>query len=178
VPGFEPFFDYDKFSPEMASDLYRAMIGFNHARDAFLRQPPSPRLGAEVIRTSREMDRTLDVICQSLWTLPVMVHVAGERQTEVCEDCGNGERIVQRCKRCGSTLHLWHEHLFVLTPQGPAELEEEDIPWWDEDSLVAKGTDGGRMTMYRIDPDRTLEKHEMECVSLVDIGDYDQRRDN
>jgi len=171
MSGFEPFFDYDKLTQEMTEVLHHAATRFNLARDTFIRNPPNTRLCIDLLRAERAFDRTIDEVSRELWTLPVMVHVAGQRETEVCEDCGEGERIIQRCKRCGSTLHLWHEHLMVLTPEGPAELEEDDIPWWEEDTLVAKGTDGPRMTMYSIHPDRRLEKHEMECVSLVDIGD-------
>ena len=173
MAGFGPFLDYEKFTQEMADDLHAAVIRFQRSRDAFIRYPPSPRLGAEVIENSHVMDRTIDTICQALWTVPVMVHVAGVREPDDREDCDAGDRVIQRCKRCGSTLHAWHERLMVITPQGPAELEEDDVPWWDEGTLVAKSTHGSNVSMYRIDPDRLLEKHEMECVSLVDIGGLD-----
>lgn len=170
MPNFEPFFNYDKLTQEMADDLHRAMVKHRLASDTFIRLA-TPTKGKDVLESSYEVEMVIDEIRQAIWTIPVMVHLAGERKAETCLDCGDEEGVVQRCKRCGSVLHAWNEHLAVLTPDGPRELEEDEVRWWDVDAIVAKGTSsGGSMLMYRIDPSRELERYEMECISLVGLS--------
>lgn len=155
----------------MANDLHRATVRFARARDNFLRHPASILNGVEMIESSHLIEQTIREISQVLWTLPVIVHVAGTRQSEPCDDCDDGDVVIQRCKRCGSTLHQWHNNTVMPTSQGFSELTEDDVSWWEEDELVAKATINGRVTMYAVEPGRSLDKHEMECVSLVDIGE-------
>jgi hypothetical protein len=169
MSSFEPFFDYEKITQEMADSLRDAVVRHRLATDSLIRSPANIQRSTEVIESAYEIEGVIDAIRSAIWTIPVMVHLAGVKESEMCEHCEYAEYVIQRCKRCGSTLHLWHENLGVLTPDGPRELGPDDVPWWDENEIVAKAQHGPTMTMYRIDPSRLLEKHEMECVSLADL---------
>jgi hypothetical protein len=169
MSSFEPFFNYEKLTPKMAKDLRDAVVRHRLATDSLIRSPVNIKQSVAAIEAAYDVESVIDTIRSAIWTVPVMVHLAGEKQFETCEHCEYAEQVIQRCKRCGSTLHLWHEHLGVLTPDGPRELGPDDVPWWDENEIVAKAHFGSAMTMYSIDPSRLLEKHEMECVSLVDL---------
>jgi hypothetical protein len=177
--NFEPYIDWDDLSDEMADDLSSRLTRFRKVSDLFIkesnrkrrRRPEKIRAhAAEMLRLQYELSALYQAIVQTLVTVPMMVHVAGEKKTEQCESIDH-DHIVQRCTRCGSMLQSWHANTTVMTPLGPQEIDEEDVTWWTPGSTVAKSGDTGgppMLHMYEIE-DRELEKHEMVCVDLAEM---------
>jgi hypothetical protein len=171
MQNFDPYFDWSELSDDMASDLHAHYLRHRRALDAFLdRKTPDRELAKEVMDSHEELSRTAEVIKMALWTEPVMVHVAGERKMETNPDDPEQEGVLQRCQRCGSILHFWAEGMGVMTPEGPRILNEDEIPWWPSGELVAKATNELGMKMYEVEKGRKLAKHEIECVSLAELG--------
>lgn len=173
--GFEPFIDFDALTLEQAEELRRAVCGYRSAVDT-LADSATPEtlldLAKNVLRASDDASRTVAEIMNDLHTTPVMVHVAGPRREETNPDDPDDHGVLQRCRRCGSVLNFWSEHVRVLDPaEGPRPLDEDEVPWWDEGELVAKANNQFGLGMYRVSPDRALEKHERECADLSELGE-------
>lgn len=175
---FDPFLDWEAIDDEIAADFNKAIKQYRRATEAFAKMKRGDEDFAQAARTvlkcQMKVTRLSQGILSHIYTLPVMVHVAGERKNETNPDDPMQEGTLQRCSRCGSVLHFWHEGIIALTDQGPRPLTEEDVPWFEKGEIVAKGETQGGVSMYVIDPPRDLEKHERECVSLSDlVGDFD-----
>lgn len=166
--NFEPFIDYEGATPEMARDLHAALREHKDAtRDFVADDEPDLGKAARLIEASHRTHCTLTAIIEALHTTPVMVHVAGPIQHETDPDDGD-EHVIQRCTRCGSVLNFFRERFLVLDPHtGPRPMEEDDVPWWDEGTLVAKANSSDGVGMYEIETDRSLDKHERECADLT-----------
>lgn len=168
-PNFDPFIDWEGITPEMVDDIHATLKEFRAAQESFLRTASSEDAAA-MLRNQWDLTRTIEAITQTLYTIPVMVHVAGEKKIE--EDEQWGEITRQRCVKCGSVLGEWMERMMILTPVGPKQVEEEDLPWWTPGQRVAKagtqGEDDQSMRLYLVE-DRELDKHEMPCVDLQDL---------
>lgn len=170
--NFEPFLDWDAMTYEMALDLYEAMTKAQDAARAFSKVEVEDEgnlvaQGRVVVETQKEVGEILEAICSTIWTHPVMVHVAGPKKNELHPDDPMVEGVLQRCKRCGSVLSFWHEGMRAITQEGFREIGEDDVPWWEDEAVVAKANSVG---MYEIEKERELEKHEMQCVSLTELS--------
>lgn len=167
MSNFEPYIDWDDFSDEMLADISSAYVTFRSAQKAFDKKKTKQNAVA-LLRSQMEIGSLAGAIHQALFTVPVMVHIAGEKTTTNDEE---NETITQRCLRCGSVLQKWQDGYHAVTPAGPIPLTEEDMTWWEKGSIVAKaGDEDDSVTMYLIDPKRKLEKHERECYSLDSLG--------
>lgn len=173
--NFEPFIDFESVSEEMAEDAHAMLSRYRKAVDAFVAGSPNDVAAcAEVLESAHEMDKVFRASYNHLYTMPVMVHVAGEKRVEQNPDDSSQEAIFQRCARCGSVLSFFHEEMGILDPEtGTARrMEEGDIPWWEEGTIVAKSNSEHGIGMYEIAADQELEKHERMCVALNDlVGD-------
>jgi hypothetical protein len=170
--NFEPYMDWGAIDQEMSDDFHAAMVEQLRARAAFEAEN-TPANAAALLKATVEVSEVGDRISRTIWTLPMMVHVAGEKRVEECPDCDDRhERVVQRCSRCGSMLQMWHDSILVMTERGPAPMPEESIPWWDVGSNIAKSNDDemGTMSMYEI-KDREFDKHEMICPDLSALSE-------
>jgi hypothetical protein len=163
--NFEPYFDWGQIDEEMTTDLHEAIVAYRKATDAFVEEGSAEKARA-LMQSQHEVGMVAEAIRRTVWTQPVMVHIAGQKKAEV-DDEGH-DTIIQRCKRCGSTLQLWHEGVMVLGPSGPHELRDEDIPWWEEGAVVAKHTDEVGMGLFEIEGGRDLEAHEKMCPDFAD----------
>lgn len=166
--GFDPYFDWAGITPELTAGFLKALTSHNEFRKKFEGDPTPENLGA-YLKVYDELQTVHDNIMRGIYTVPAMVHVAGARKRETHPDDPMQEAMLQRCARCGSVLHVWHEHAIVFGPEGPQEIQEEDVPWWDEGQKVAKASQPGQLEIYEVEPDRELEKHERMCVSLSDL---------
>lgn len=171
--NFDPFIDYESVNEEMAADLHQAMRAQREAAQDFVSDDePDLAKAAKFLEITNDVNSTVGAIMETLYTLPVMVHVAGERKEENNPDDESEQGVVQRCKRCGSVLHFWREGIAIFTPEGPRMLQEDDVPWWEEGTLVAKGQSDSTLAMYEIEEKRELEKHERECLDMNSlVGD-------
>ena len=164
--SFEPFYDYESITEEMIEDLHKVVVGYKVAARRF-EAMRSKREAISVLKTQLEVQEAYNAIMSALWTVPAMIHVAGAPRTETHPRTGT-EAVAQRCQRCGSMLQLWHENLIVMGEEGPTEVEQENVSWWDEGQIVAKAIQPGGMHMYQID-DRELHHYEHECVDIKGI---------
>ena len=174
--SFEPYPDFEKITQEDADELHQLFRDYRQKSDR-LEQEARVEYVADFLQSFHAMNVRIEETVNRIWTVPYMVHVAGDKKTEQNPDDPTEEGIFQRCSRCGSTLNFWREGLMFLTPDGPKEMAEEDVPWWTPGERIAK-RDGGPQGygMYRIDADHELEKHEIMCVSLESlVGDGDLR---
>jgi hypothetical protein len=168
MTGFEPFIDWDEFSDEMLEDLSKTYEDFRSAQKSFDRRK-TKKNAIKLLTAQGALSQIATAIHRTLHTVPVMVHIAGEKSTKEGDD---GDLLVeQRCTRCGSVLQRWESGYHAMTPAGPVPLDENDLPWWDSGDIVAKsGDENESMSMYQINPERDLEKHERECYSLDSLG--------
>lgn len=165
--AFEPFIDWDDFSDEMLDDLVEVYDRFKKAQKSFDRRKTKKNAIA-MLSSQGELSHIANAIMRTLHTVPVMVHVAGDKAVREGDD---GPITEQRCTRCGSVLQRWEPSYHAMTPAGPIPLAEDDLPWWDKGDIVAKaGDENESMSMYQIDPERDLEKHERECYALDSLG--------
>jgi hypothetical protein len=155
--GFEPFFDYDSLSEEMAVELKSALSEYKKAQQDLLEAEEviqQVNCAKRVIEAQNALMLTARTINEEIYKVPVIVHKAGRIRKERT-DYGEGEKAyVQRCKRCASELHI---------------ADDEDLEAWQIGSTVAKTSKGSpRPAMYLIE-DRELLAHEYECVSFKNI---------
>lgn len=166
--SFEPFIDWDDFSDEMLKDMSEAYDNFRGAQKRFDRRKTKANAIA-LLQTQFALSNIAGAIHHTLHTVPVMVHIAGAKVEKDNE--GGGTLVEQRCTRCLSVLQRWESGYHAMTPAGPLPIEASDLPWWDEGDVVAKsGDENESMSMYQVDPDRELEKHERECYALDELG--------
>jgi hypothetical protein len=163
--SFEPFFDYDQINDEMAADIREAYVELRAAQDTLISSTDSQEILAAA-KSLLEWQNEISIIARSIneeiFTLPAMVHVAGDVSAEEDVDFDNDDVsmiYVQRCERCGSNLHF---------------ADSEMDPYFEVGEQVGKIVMNQSMTkrigetLYRIG-DRDLEPHEFECVSLKNI---------
>lgn len=168
MTGFEPFIDWDEFDDEMLGDLSTAYDQFRAAQKRFDKKKTKENAIA-LLKTQLEISDIATAVHRTLFTVPVMVHVAGEKA--FTQDDDGGTVITQRCTRCGSVLQDWKAGYHSMTPAGPMPIGQDDIPWWDAGDIVGKsGDENESMTVYQIDPERNLEKHERECYAFDSLG--------
>jgi len=163
---FDPFYDFDAITDEMILDLHKAVVGYKQSARRF-EAMRSKREAISVLKTQLEVQETYDAIMRAIWTIPAMVHIAGQKRSETHPKSG-AEATVQRCQRCGSMLQLWHDGMIVMDDEGPTEVDEEAVSWWNEGEIVAKATHAGGMHMYEIG-DRELHHYEHECVDIKGV---------
>lgn len=161
--NFEPYFDWAEISQEMATDLYDVIADYETAKKNFLKHR-SPDAAGKFLEQQHKLSGVADAIYQTIYTKPVMVHVAGARVDD------DDENVVQRCKLCGSILQLWHDGLVQMTGDGPRQVTPDDMEWWDEGDRVAKSHEPMSMNMYLVAPGRDLEKHELPCPNLSELA--------
>lgn len=164
---FEPFFDYDKVNQEMADAFGQAIHRHKKIVEEIFRSGGkcSPKQLVEALKSNEECEEIVGAIKEDIFTIPVIVHVA----EDPAED-EESEGIVQRCARCKTVLSFWREGIQALTAEGPRQIDQEDVPWWDEGTLIAKTSSSQGIGMYEITPqDRKLERHEVECVGLPNL---------
>lgn len=156
--SFEPFFDYEDISHEMASDLKDALGQLRQAQDDLLSAQDAESEVAcakSVIEAQNEIRLIHSAINREIYTVPAMVHVAGKPKLEF----ERGRPVyVQRCERCGSDLCHSHQeeddHFEVGQQVGKAQVQDAE-------------------TMYFIG-ERELEDHELQCVSFKEIFGIDE----
>lgn len=175
--GFDPYLDWDKINDEMTNDLHEGLVFFHEAQERF-RHNKSPKNASDMLKAHYEMAEIASDVKEAIYTQPMMVHVAGEVKSEDNPDNPLEEAVIQRCKRCGSVLQVYKEGLSQMTQHGPEPISEDEMLWWDDGDIVAKTSDSTSIHMYQIEgkdkPDRALEKHEMECVSLTDLVGFEE----
>jgi hypothetical protein len=155
--GFEPFFDYDSLSEEMAADLKLVLSEYKQAQEDLLGAGgviQQVNCAKRVVEAQNALMTTARAINDVIYTVPVIVHKAGRIRKETI-DLEDGEKAyVQRCSKCASELHI---------------ASDRDLDAWQIGSAVAKTSKGSPMpTMYLIE-DRELLAHEYECVSFKNI---------
>lgn len=162
--GFDPYIDWKSMDDKMAKDFIDAYKEFDDAKNSLSADPTKENV-ARLMRAQESLSEIDIAIRHSLWSVPVMVHIAGPVQEREDQD---GHESVQLCKRCGSILQRLGSGIKIMTSEGLEELTPSDISWWPEGSQVAKGETGGRLAMYMID--QKLEKNEFPCPDLADMG--------
>lgn len=169
--NFDPYPDWSKLTRKQAEKFALGLARYRRASDALIADPANTDLCAEVIQIHHELGHVEDDILSDIWTIPVMVHVAGPQEWEEHPDPEDDRTaLLQRCVRCKSVLSSFSEGMVALTERGPQRVSEDDMTWWEEGTQVAKSKqDAFGMQMYEIPKDRQLEKHEMECVGLPNM---------
>lgn len=167
----EPFIDWDALDDEMAKDLHQYLCAFRQAQADLAECEEAAgqqfrALAANLLRTQEELSGVVGAIRNALYTVPMVVHVAGAKSASY-ED--GQEQVIQRCKRCGSVLQVWTEGLIRMTPGGPSAVPADDMVWWKEGETVAKSASDDRQ-IYRIDENRELEDFERPCPDLTALG--------
>jgi hypothetical protein len=173
--NFDPFIDYELLDQASANELHLAAKEHRDAVDDFVAdEHASVHKAKTVLQKVDQVDKTATKILTDLWTVPVMVHLAGEKKTEDNPDKPEQEVEVQRCQRCASILNFWHEDMAQELPDGFDGFDvdndaEVDHHWWEPGDVIGKVGDESHIGVYSIDPKRELEKHERECVSLSEL---------
>lgn len=162
--GFEPYIDWDAITDEMTDDLHKKVVEYKEAQDNFLAQK-SKENASRLMRLQWELSRLGTAITHTIFTVPMMVHVAGPKAQSTKED--HTEEIIQRCKRCGSVLQIWQDKFLIPTPEGLQPVDPDQMPWWNEGDIVAKASDESGSTMYEIEEGRDLDPHERPCPDLA-----------
>lgn len=156
--SFEPFFDYEALSHEMASDLRDALGQLRQAQDDLLSAQDAEGQVAHarlVVEAQNEIRLIHSAINREIYRVPAMVHVAGKPKLEF----ERGRPVyVQRCERCGSDL--CHSY-------------KEDDEHFEVGDLIAKAEVQEGQAMYSIG-ERKLEDHELRCVSFKEIFGIDE----
>jgi hypothetical protein len=168
MKNFDPFPDWEKVDQEMADDLHAVVVQQREAVEAF-EENKTPENAAELIRLYTETQATCEAIMRAIWTQPVLVHVAGEREWEKNPGDEDQEALLQRCQRCKSVLSFWFENMMMMADDGPRPMDQDEIPWWEKGEIVAKGEGENGFSMYLVEKGRELEKHEIECVGMPDL---------
>lgn len=167
--NFDPFYDYDSIASEMVDDLHKAVVDNTASVKLFAREKTREN-AISVLKAQRQIQIVYDNVMQTLWTVPAMIHLAGEKKIEVHPET-EIEGVVQRCKRCGSVLQFWYEGLIHMTSVGPQQVDEDDVSWWRDGDRVGKCSHEHGINLYEIDPQRSLEKHERDCVNMAGVID-------
>lgn len=183
--SFEPFHDYDQINPEQAHSLKEALAKYRKATDDLLTAHTADRevvCAKRVLEAHEEINEVMKGLNKDTYTVPAMIHTAGEVQEEIIEELGDLTLHVQRCERCGSVLKVSHydsgdNFLDIGDRVAKKSSRRRRLP--------ARG--GARMNermaarmellpdidqMYFVG-DRELEDYELECVSLKNIFEED-----
>lgn len=167
--SFKPFHDYDQLDAEQAADLKEALARYRKAQDDLLAAHTADRqiiCAQRVLEANQDAVAVIDEINKDIYTVPALVHTAGEIELEESDELGMSV-YVQRCERCGSVLHA---------------SSSDDRGFFDEGDRIAKKASkklnrrANRRAMMIPDlnqmyfvGDRDLQKYELECVSLKNI---------
>ena len=174
MSSFDPYPDFSKISQEQAEELQEAFKEYKELSNLLIGDA-TPETAGKVLQAHHDLSVKCDDVIHDIWTVPVMVHVADDPKWEKNPDDDDQEALLQRCSRCKSVLQFWHEKMIVMGRDGGTDtVEEEDIPWWEAGTMVAKSTDQRdpmimNMSMYEVEPGRDLEKHERECVGFPEL---------
>lgn len=155
--SFEPFFDYEALSEEMAEDLRDALRQLRQAQEDLLSASDAEGLvscARDVVEAQNEIMSVHREINHHIYTVPAMVHVAGKAKLEFSE---GRPLYVQRCDRCGSEL---------------CRSRSEEEQNFTEGELVGKAQMEDGQAMYLVG-NRDLEDHELRCVSFKEIFGID-----
>lgn len=156
--SFEPFFDYEAISEEMADDLKDALVQLRQAQEDLLSAQDAEGLVAcarDVVEAQNEIMYVHREINRHIYTVPAMVHVAGKAKLEF----SHGRPLyVQRCDRCGSEL---------------CRSRDEDETNFTEGELVGKAQMGDDSEAMYLVGERELKEHELQCVSFKEIFGID-----
>ena len=165
--NFNPFYDYEDLTDEMVEDLHDDLWNLEEAKREFIASP-SKDTAAEYMKSLSQIDGTCRAIGETIYKVPAMIHVAGPTKHEVNPDNPEEEATIQRCARCGSVLHWWHEGMIGPTPDGVGIIGEDDFQWWEEGQTIGKIEGPGpiHMSMYSVEDDHELQSHERECVDI------------
>lgn len=161
--SFEPFFDYEAISQEMAEDLSETLRQLREAQEDLLSAQDAEGQVAcakRVVEVQNEIMFIHREINRHIYTVPAMVHVAGEPKLEF----ERGRPVyVQRCERCGSDLCHSYNH---------ESSEDFDNEHFAVGERIGKAEVEGAETMYFIG-ERDLREHELQCVSFKEIFGID-----
>lgn len=159
--SFEPFFDYEAITEEIAQDLKDALEQLREAQEDLLSAQDAEGMvscAKDVVEAQNEIMFIHREINHHIYTVPAMVHVAGEPKLEFEE---GAPMYVQRCERCGSDLSRSmqesYEHFTVGEQVGKSHMDRDKTKY---------------ETMYLVG-DRDLYEHELECVSFKEIFGID-----
>lgn len=168
--SFKPFHDYDQLDAEQAEALKEALARYRKAQDDLLAAHTADRqitCAQRLLEANQDAIVVIEEINKDIYTVPALVHTAGEVELEQHEEFGM-MLYMQRCERCGSVLHA---------------SSSEDRGFFEEGDRIAKRAEKklsrkpSRRAMMMIPDlnqmyfvgDRDLEKHELECVPLKSI---------
>lgn len=163
--GFQPHYDWEMLSDDMLNDLHQTSIEYCKTRDTFLIEK-TRESAIEFLKAIEKASKTQSEIMNALYVEPALVHVAGSKMEE---EIDGEECVVQRCKRCKTILQFWSEKATYLTSIGPVGMDESEVQWWDEDSLLAKRFYNG-IAKIEIIENRELSKHEKLCFDFSEIN--------
>ena len=151
--SFEPFFNYEQISEEMAHELRDALKQLRDAQEDLLSAEDAEGVvtcARSVVEAQNEIMITHKAINRYIYTFPAMVHVAGEPKLEF----DDGRPVyVQRCERCASEL---------------CRSDREDDEYFGKGESVGKADLGEANATYLLG-ERERYDHEFECVSFKEI---------
>lgn len=166
--NFEPYYDFESVSDEMAEDLFKSLQEYEKQKNLMLASLPENRaeIAQALLKAQQEINSVSNAVFDTIYTVPAMIHEAGPKVTEYID--GN-EIHTQRCARCGSILQRWDPRVtqnMSFSDEDGNELDfEEAIPWWNEGDLVGKATGDFMAQLYLVE-DRELDSHEKPCLDM------------
>lgn len=161
--SFEPFFNYEAISDEMAEDMRDALSQLREAQEDLLSADDAEGRVSSAQRVVEAQNEIMFIhreVNRHIYTVPAMVHVAGKPKLEF----ENGRPVyVQRCDRCASDLSRSiqegdDDHFGVGEKVAKAQMDRDEKLY---------------ETMYLVG-DRELHEHELQCVSFKEIFGIDK----
>ena len=174
MQNFDPFLDWEAIDEEIASDINKHVKRHRRLMEQFALMkrgdPGFVEAARELMQQQHKTTTLMGQVMHHIYTVPAMVHIAGERKWEDNLDDNTEQGLIQRCARCGSPLGFFSEGMMVIDEDSgqPRPLVEEDVPWFTVGETIGKIDRDEGMTMYAIEG-RELFKHERECVALNDL---------
>lgn len=167
--GFEPFHDYEQLDEEQAAEIREALAEYRKASDDLLEAEAADQqvvYAKRLLKTHQNTSKVIAGVNREIYTIPAMVHTAGEVEYEEHEVLDMMIHI-QRCERCGSVLHASpRESGGFFTPGD--KIGKKSTKKLPKRSSYPRGMMPTFDQMYYVG-ERDLEKHELECVSLKSI---------
>lgn len=178
MKNFDPFLDWSKIGEDEAGRL-RELSMRQRAAHGELADSGSIEAAVQMLKCYREVQETITDMFDSIWTVPVIVHIADRRSWEKNPDDPEQEAVLQRCARCKTVLQWWYPGMVSVSdpsgmimisttdPESPLAVQEEDYDWWPIGSTIAKQAPSGYEGIYVIE-DRPLHSHEVECAGFTE----------